>query len=403
MPNRSNFINEKSRKQRNDIKLIKNHKVIFLQSGFKNSLIVCQFTYSLLINSQLAINICFSSELSANHTLITYFPPLGKIYHMNAQILINPEVLSTSYLPEKLLHRDKERVQLLNNIKNFINTFICGPCGSGKTILVKDILHNPNKKNFASYVDCSVYQTTYSVLKEILPRSEFILYRSNYELIKELLKQAKERKFTICLDNFECLKDKDIVAKFMSVGLTVVLISDNEENFLLLNENIRSNIPSIIKLQPYTPEQSFDILKDRAEKALAKWTYNDQPIKKIAEKIKGNISLGINALKLASLKAEGEDKKAIEERDMPEINNDCPQKLNQDEKILLKILEEWKSLPASRLYDFYIQNTRHPKGERSFRNYMESLCSKGLVKAIGDKRGRIYEIVEGDINLESND
>jgi hypothetical protein len=25
---------------------------------------------------------------------------------------------------------------------------------------------------------------------------------------------------------------------------------------------------------------------------------------------------------------------------------------------------------------------------------MESLCSKGLAKAIGDKRGRIYEVVE---------
>lgn len=156
---------------------------------------------------------------------------------------------------------------------------------------------------------------------------------------------------------------------------------------------MRSNIPSIIRLQPYTTEQSFDILKDRAEKALAKWTYTDAVIKKIAEKIKGNIALGINALKLSALKAESENKKAIEESDI-QINNDCPIKLSQDEKILLKILEAWKSLPASRLYDFYVQNTRHPKGERSFRNYMESLRSKGLVKAIGEKRGRIYEVVE---------
>jgi hypothetical protein len=45
-------------------------------------------------------------------------------------------------------------------------------------------------------------------------------------------------------------------------------------------------------------------------------------------------------------------------------------------------LQEWKSLPASRLYDFYVQNTKHPKSERSFRNYVESLCSKGLVKLL---------------------
>jgi len=48
--------------------------------------------------------------------------------------LIDPEVLSRSYLPEKLLHRDKERAELTNNLKNFINTFICGPCVQEKQL-----------------------------------------------------------------------------------------------------------------------------------------------------------------------------------------------------------------------------------------------------------------------------
>jgi antitoxin component HigA of HigAB toxin-antitoxin module len=104
--------------------------------------------------------------------------------------------------------------------------------------------------------------------------------------------------------------------------------------------------------------------------------------------------------KVSALKAESENKKAIEETDI-HINNDCPPKLSQDEEFLLKILEEGKSLPASRLYDFYVQSSRHPKGERSFRNYMESLCSKNLAKAVGEKRGRIYEII--DVNAKSND
>ena len=309
------------------------------------------------------------------------------------QILINPEVLSQSYLPEKLLHRDKEKAELTNNLKNFINTFICGPCGSGKTTLAKRVIHNLNKRVVVAYVDCSVFQTTYSILKEIIPRSKFILYRSNYELIKELLKYAKERRFAVCFDNFEKLKEKDLIARLMSLNLCVVLISDNEENISLLSESVKSHIPSIIRLQPYTTEQSFDILKDRAEKALTKGTYTDVIVKKIAEKIKGNIAFGINALKVSALKAESENKKAIEESDV-QINNNCPIKLNQDEKVLLKILKEWKNLPASRLYDFYVQNSRHPKSERSFRNYMEKLCSKNLVRAIGEKRGRVYEVVE---------
>jgi len=316
---------------------------------------------------------------------------------MNSEILINTEVLSQSGIPEKLLHREKELSHLISNIKNSINTLITGSNGSGKTTLVKQAI---DKSKIGVYVDCSLYQTTYSVLKEIIPNSRLVLYRSNYELLKELYKKSRDNKFTVCLDHFEHLKDIDIIGKFMSLGLTVVLVSENEDCLLELEGSVRSNISSTIKLSQYTVDQTFDILKNRAELALAKWTYTDAVIRKIAELCEGNISLGLNVLKVAALKAEGENKKAIEEVDIP-IIEDCPLKLNADEKILLKILEEWKSLPSSRISDFYMQKARHPKGERSFRNYMESLCSKGLIKAIGDKRGRIYEIVQGEENVSS--
>jgi Cdc6-like AAA superfamily ATPase len=321
---------------------------------------------------------------------------------MKEEILANAEVLSHSYMPEKLLHRENELAQLKHNLQNYVSTFVTGSCGSGKTTLVKKALLNFNnsKKSCACYIDCAVYQTTYSILKEIVPRSEFIFYRSNYELVKELMKHAKERKFVVCLDNFEDVKEYSLVAKFLSMGVCVIVISDSEENFSLLSENVRSNIPSIIRLPSYSNEQTFEILKDRAEKALAKWMYTDAIIKRIADSVKGNIALGINALKVAALNAESRNKKAVEESDIPEIE-DCPIKLSVDEKILLKILQEWKSLPASRLYDFYVQSARHPKGERSFRNYTESLCSKGLAKAIGEKRGRVYEIIEVEENAPS--
>jgi len=321
---------------------------------------------------------------------------------MSGGILVNADILSPSYMPDKLLHREKELSQLKRNLQNFISTFITGECGSGKTTLAKKALLclGNSKKVCASYVDCAIYQTTYSILKEIVPRSEFIFYRSNYELVKELMKQAKERKFVVCLDNFESMKDYGLIAKFLSMGVCVLLISDEEESFSLLTENVRSNIPSILRLPSYSNEQTFEILKARAELALGKWAYTDALTKRIADSVKGNIALAINALKVAALTAEGRGKRAIEEADIPEIE-DCPMKLSVDEKVLLKILEEWKSLPARRLYDFYLQSVRYPKSERSFRNYMESLCSKGLVEAIGEKRGRVYEIVEVEGNAVS--
>jgi len=175
---------------------------------------------------------------------------------MNAKILINPEVLSQTYLPEKLLYREKEKTELTSNIKNHVNTFIYGPSGSGKTSLLKRaILDLPNDVK-AKYIDCSLYQTTYAILKEILPRGDFILSRSNYELTKELVRYSRETRLVICLDESDKLKEKEMVAKLMSLKICVILTSEDETSFDSLNSNIRANIPSVIRLKPYilTPE-----------------------------------------------------------------------------------------------------------------------------------------------------
>jgi repressor of nif and glnA expression len=107
-------------------------------------------------------------------------------------------------------------------------------------------------------------------------------------------------------------------------------------------------------------------------------------------------------LKVAALRAQKEKRESIKDVDIKDLLtvDDCPERLNADERLILKILQEWKSLPASRLRDFYIQKSGYPKSERAFRKYMEDLCSKGLVKALGQNRGRIYEIIEGELNEE---
>lgn len=313
-------------------------------------------------------------------------------------IITNPELLSTFHIPKKVLYRAGEFNQLSNNLSNSVNTFLWGPCGSGKTTLIKRAMaeFNSSRKGHAVYIDCAIYPSTYSILKEIIPRSELVFYRSNYELIRELRKYVKNNKFVVFLDNFEHLKDRNLIARFMSLRICVVLISDIEESFAELDMRIRSNIPSVIRLPNYTIEQSFNLIKNRAEEALTKFSYTDAVLKKIAGKINGNITLGLNALKAVALKSESQGKRVIDESDI-HIENDYPNpKLTTDEKVILGIMQELESLPSSRLYTLYTEKSRHPKGERAFRNYMKSLCSKGLVKAIGEKRGRVFEFIGGE-------
>jgi len=267
--------------------------------------------------------------------------------------------------------------------------------------LAKKVVDNFNSiKGRAIYIDCSLYQTTNAIFREVLiSLGSIVTSKSNYDLTKRL--QAKLRhvdsKITICLDHFECLKDIETVDRILSLGLGLMIISGNKEAYRKLSPRAKANISHLIEIPVYSKDQVFDILLERAREALEEYTYSEETLRKIAELSHGNVTLALNLLKSLALKAENEGKKSIDEVEL-DYEVDCPEdkNLNVDQKVIMKILREWKSLPAGRLYDFYCEKAKYPKGKRAFRNYMQDLCLRGLVRNIGEKRGRIYEITEGE-------
>jgi len=317
---------------------------------------------------------------------------------MNSRILANPEALMQSYIPERILHREKELAQLSNTM-GLVNTFVHSPIGSGKTILSKHVIDNYNttKKGRAIYIDCSLYQTTNAIFHEILVAlNRIVVSKSNYELTKRLKARLRhlDRRVTICLDHFDFLEEVETLNRLLSLGLGLMIISESRDAYRKLDAFMKANITNIIEIPTYTSDQTFEILLRRAEEALEKYSYSEETIRKIAEASSGNVTLALNLLKSQALKAESEGKNSIDDVEF-NLEFDCPNdELNDDEKTILKILKEWKGLPGGRLFDFYREQARYPKGERSFRNYMRNLRAKGLVRIVGEKRGRIYEIVE---------
>jgi len=322
----------------------------------------------------------------------------NQTWFVNTKILVNPEALLQSCFREKLLHREKEFAQLSSALGS-VNTFVYGPSGSGKTSLLKQVIDHFNTANKirAVYIDCSLYHTTNAIFHETLTAlNSIIVSKSNYELTKRLGSKTRslDSSLTICLDHFEHLKEIETLNRILSLGLNLIIISETYDSYRKLNQTTKASITSLIEIASYTTDQVYEILVNRAEEALEKYTYSEETIRKIAETSSGNVTLALNLLKSQALKAESEGKSSIDEVEF-NLENDCPNdKLSDDEKTLVKILGEWKSLPGGRLFEFYRERARYPKGERSFRNYMESLCLKGLVRMVGEKRGRIYEIVE---------
>ena len=309
------------------------------------------------------------------------------------EIISNEEPLTKDYLPEEVLFRENELRMLKELIKLGANVFIYGPPGSGKTLLVKKALEGISQTT-TFYLDCSLYQTVNAILREIL-WDKLVFSRSNYDLLKKLSEKARKTKFIACLDNAEELKELDAIEKLMAVGLTVIVVAQKKEVYEALHPRARNMITEVLELKPYTQEQIFEILRKRAYQSLSSRSFSEELLERIAARSKGNASLAINVLRTCALRAELRGDRMISEELVNTVINqlDCPARLNDDERLLLEILSKNKRMKAGQLYELYYSLATQPKEERTFRKYMRRLCTLGLVRARGEKRGRIYEIL----------
>lgn len=287
-------------------------------------------------------------------------------------------------MTELLDYRSKEKAVILGYLRNSINTFVCGPHGIGKTTLIKSVAEEVNNKlGQAVHVDCSLYLTANAVLREILlSLGSVIASKSNYELTKRLKEKTRKTKLIIFLDHFENLKNNDILTILLGLDFCIFLVADSFESQRLMNLNLRVKFANMMKIETPSNNQISEIL---LEIAGAKTT--DETIHRIVETSAGNLTLALGKLK--SIEA-NPGRAFIEQIDL----NDKAPVHSEDHLTILDILKQQNRLPSGELYNLYSQKSEFCKGERSFRNFMQTLCKQGLVKSIGDKRGRSYQIVE---------
>jgi Cdc6-like AAA superfamily ATPase len=133
--------------------------------------------------------------------------------------------------------RESDKAQALGYMKNGINTFVCGPNGTGKTLMAKSILEEvSDKMGQAVYVDCMLYQTTNAVLREILLSiGSVIASKSNYELTKRLREKTRKFKLYLFLDHFDGLKSSDTLGILMGLDFCLCVIADSFQSYRAIN------------------------------------------------------------------------------------------------------------------------------------------------------------------------
>jgi cell division control protein 6 len=320
-----------------------------------------------------------------------------------SSIIRSEEVLLPEYLPDEILHREKELQAIADSIKPLLqrrtsnNLFIHGSSGSGKTTCMKYLLKQLSEQSSGAlpvYVNCWENPTQMSVYNRIIEEMRLPLPRRGLatdEIFDRIMQFTKNYKkpILLVLDEMDGLRHDKllyVVSRSNEQRLTfgIIGISNNKTLLSKLDSRIRSSLRfSEMEFRPYSEEQIVSILRMRAERALEPGSFDDKLLLKIARSADdGSARVALERLWKAAKHAEKSNKPKIMLQDLEDILSSEPSfkmpelKLTSEEMLIVEILRAGE-LESSDLYDKFIQKV--PKTKRQIRNYLELLEKKGIV------------------------
>lgn len=325
---------------------------------------------------------------------------------MNDETLFRDEnVLDYDYLPEKLPGREGEISVIAESIKPLFvkrkpsNLFIYGKPGIGKTACTRYVLKEVKEASnniLPLYINCWNNQTTHAaviklsqILGLILPPKGI----STEEVIQKCLNALKQRKGSvICLDEFDRLKEHDLLYSLIELGNVAVLLITNERDYL---NNLEPRLLSRLCLNNlgfnnYTKNQVMEILLIRAKQAFYPNVISREVINLISENAQGDIRRGIGLMIESGKAAEKDASKEIKDKHvnlaLEKLSSIMIKELKSHNKEVYDLIKKNPGLTTGKIYDAY-KKEGGDLSMRSFRRYVNNLEELGLIKADETSKG----------------
>ena len=358
------------------------------------------------------------------------------------------KIITTSYKPDDLPHRDKEINTLASILAPSLggdkpsNLFVFGKPGTGKTAVIYYISKKLQEKSKNGdvdifYLNCkmrNVADTEYRVIAQLTrDMGEFVPVTGlPTDHVYNLFFKTLDKKggiVILILDEIDVLVDKigdgflynltRINEDLENTQVSIVGISNNLSFMNKLDPRVRSSLSEEeILFKPYNAIQLQDILKERSNKAFREGIMASGVIEKcagLAAQEHGDARRALDLLRVAAEICEREGSEEIEPKhvDMAESKIDSDRIIEivksqprQSQAVLWTILKSGENLHTGDIFSIYKgicnSNGLKPLTQRRVSDLIAELDLLGIINARVVSKGRYGRTRTIELNLEDS-
>ncbi|MDO9325134.1 MAG: ORC1-type DNA replication protein [Methanoregula sp.] len=259
----------------------------------------------------------------------------------------DPEVLEIDYVPEQFEFRDAQMRELAFQIRPALrggrplNTICKGLPGTGKTTSIRKLfgeIEETTKKLVPVYINCQIDNTKFAIISQIykklaghLPPSSGTSFKQVFDAVARILVKD-EIVLLVALDDANYLLYENEINKVLYTLLrsheayegtrigVIVIISDMDVD---LSKAIDARVASVflpteIYFAPYGDAEVREIMNARVMQGLYTGVLSEDLLSLVVEQTLacGDLRVGIDLLKRATLSAERAARRSIEREDI---------------------------------------------------------------------------------------
>ncbi len=259
----------------------------------------------------------------------------------------DPEVLEIDYVPEQFEFRDTQMRELAFQIRpglrggRPLNTVCKGLPGTGKTTSIRKLfaeIEDSTKRLVPVYINCQIDNTKFAIISQIykklaghLPPSSGTSFKQVFDAVARILIK-EEVVLLVALDDANYLLYENEINKVLYTLLrshetyegtrigVIVIVSDLDVDFTRAVDARVASVfrPAEIYFPPYDNAEIQEIMKARVMQGLFQGVLSEELLNLVVEQTlkSGDLRVGIDLLKRATLSAEHAARRTIERGDI---------------------------------------------------------------------------------------